>query len=91
MKNIVERVKAIIAGQLMVDIERVTDNALFADDLEADSLDAIELVMEFEDEFGIEIPDEDAEKLITVLDAINCIEQKLAEKTEEDRVKDRGG
>ena len=47
--------------------------------------------MEFEDESGLEISDEDAEKLITVLYTINCIEQKLAEKTEEDRVKDRGG
>ena len=79
MKNIAERVKAIIAGQLMVDIERVTDNALFADDLEADSLDTIELVMKFEDEFGLEISDEDAEKLITVLDVITYIEQQLAE------------
>ena len=79
MIDIAERVKAIIAGQLMVDIEQVTDNALFTDDLGADSLDTIELVMEFEDEFGLEIPDEDAEKLITVLDAITYLEQQLAE------------
>jgi len=77
--DIAERVKAIIADQLMVDIEQVTDNALFTDDLGADSLDTIELVMEFEDEFGLEIPDEDAEKLITVLDAITYLEQQLAE------------
>ncbi|MCD5417221.1 acyl carrier protein [Candidatus Bipolaricaulota bacterium] len=79
MIDIAERVKAIIADQLMVDIEQVTDNALFTDDLGADSLDTIELVMEFEDEFGLEIPDEDAEKLITVLDAITYLEQQLAE------------
>ena len=79
MIDIAERVKAIIADQLMVDIEQVTDNALFTDDLGADSLNTIELVMEFEDEFGLEIPDEDAEKLITVLDAITYLEQQLAE------------
>ena len=74
--NIAERIKAIIARELTIDIEQVTDNALFADDLEADSLDTIELVMKFEDEFGIEIPDEDAEKLITVLDVITYIEEQ---------------
>ncbi len=77
--DIAERVKAIIADQLMVDIEQVTDSASFTDDLGADSLDTIELVMEFEDEFSLEIPDEDAEKLTTVLDAVAYLEQRLAE------------
>ena len=79
MKNIAGRVKAIVAEELMVDIEQVTDNALFTDDLGADSLNIIELVMKFEDEFGLEIPDEGAEKLITVLHAITYLEQQLAE------------
>jgi acyl carrier protein len=77
--DIAERVKTIIADQLMVDIEQVTDSASFTDDLGADSLDTIELVMEFEDEFNLEIPDADAEKLTTVLDAITYLEQRLAE------------
>ncbi len=80
MIDIAERVKVIIAEQLMVDIEQVTDNASFTDDLGADSLDTIELVMEFEDEFGLEIPDEEAEKLATVLDAVTYLEERLAEK-----------
>ncbi|MCI2425729.1 acyl carrier protein [Candidatus Acetothermia bacterium] len=79
MIDIAERVKTIIADQLMVDIEQVTDSASFTDDLGADSLDTIELVMEFEDEFNLEIPDADAEKLTTVLDAITYLEQRLAE------------
>lgn len=68
------RVKQIIVEQLGVDEGEVVANASFVDDLGADSLDVVELIMAFEEEFGIEIPDEDAEKLLTVRDAINYIE-----------------
>ena len=71
-----DRVKAIIAEQLGVKLEEVTDTASFIEDLGADSLDTVELVMALEEEFGIEIPDEDAEKMTTVGDAIKYIEQK---------------
>ena len=73
-----ERVRAIIAEQLGVKLEEVTDTASFIEDLGADSLDTVELVMALEEEFGIEIPDEDAEKILTVGDAIRYIEQKSA-------------
>ncbi|MFH1246118.1 MAG: acyl carrier protein [Candidatus Omnitrophota bacterium] len=69
-------VKAIIAEQLSVKVEEVTDNASFVDDLGADSLDTVELVMALEEKFGIEIPDEDAEKMTTVGDAIRYLEEK---------------
>jgi acyl carrier protein len=69
-----EKVKEIIASQLGVEIEEVTPEASFIDDLGADSLDTVELVMALEEEFGIEIPDEDAEKITTVNDAISYIE-----------------
>jgi acyl carrier protein len=72
-----EKVKSIIAEQLGVKIEEVKPESNFIDDLGADSLDTVELVMAFEEEFGVEIPDEDAEKLKTVGDAINYISQKL--------------
>ncbi|HXF25027.1 MAG TPA: acyl carrier protein, partial [Gemmatimonadaceae bacterium] len=65
-----EKVKDIIANELGVEREKLTDGASFIDDLGADSLDIVELVMEFEKEFNIEIPDEDAEKLRTVGDAL---------------------
>ena len=71
-----EKIKQIIADQLGVKKEEVTDNAKFVDDLGADSLDTVELVMALEEEFGIEIPDEEAEKLITVGDALRYIEEK---------------
>lgn len=71
------RVKQIIVEQLGVDEEEVVGNAMFIDDLGADSLDVVELIMAFEEEFGIEIPDEDAEKLLTVRDAINYIEMNV--------------
>ena len=71
-----DKVKQIIADQLGVKKEEVTDNAKFVDDLGADSLDTVELVMALEEEFGIEIPDEDAEKLSTVGDALRYIEEK---------------
>ena len=73
-----DRVRAIIAEQLGVKLEEVTDSASFIEDLGADSLDTVELVMALEEEFGIEIPDEDAEKMVTVGDAIKYIEQKSA-------------
>ena len=75
---IADRVRSIIAEQLGVKIEEVTDAASFIDDLGADSLDTVELVMALEEEFGIEIPDEDAEKMATVGDAIKYIEKKAS-------------
>ena len=70
---VADKVKSIIVEQLGVDEEEVTPDASFVDDLGADSLDTVELVMAFEEEFGMEIPDEEAEKLQTVGDAINYI------------------
>jgi acyl carrier protein len=69
-----DRVQSIIVEQLGVDEEEVTPEASFTDDLGADSLDIVELVMAFEEEFGLEIPDEDAEKIATVKDAVSYIE-----------------
>ncbi len=77
MADIQERVKAIIADQLGVDESDITSEASFVDDLGADSLDTVELVMALEEEFGIEIPDEEAEKIATVKDAVNYIEEHL--------------
>jgi len=75
-----EKVKAIIAEQLGVKAEEVTPEASFVDDLGADSLDNVELVIAFEEELVIEIPDEDAEKITKVNDAIKYIEEKTAGK-----------
>ena len=75
---VIEKVKEIIAEQLGVKKEEVTDGAKFIDDLGADSLDTVELVMALEEEFGVEIPDEDAEKMVTVGEAIKYIEQKAS-------------
>ena len=69
------RIKQIIVDELGVDEAEVTPNARFIDDLGADSLDLVELVMRFEEEFGIEIPDEDAEKIQSVGDAYSYVEQ----------------
>ncbi len=71
-----KKVKDIIVDQLGVDPDEVTDNAHFIDDLGADSLDTVELVMAFEEEFGIEIADEDAEKIATVNDVIKYLKDK---------------
>ncbi|NOZ26173.1 MAG: acyl carrier protein [Nitrospirae bacterium] len=71
-----EKVKELIANQLGVDIAQVTPAASFVEDLGADSLDTVELVMAFEETFGIEIPDEDAEKILKVQDAIDYIKNK---------------
>ncbi len=75
---VAEKVKSIIVEQLGVDADEVSDDASFTDDLGADSLDIVELVMAFEEEFGIEIPDEDAEKISRVKEAVDYI-QKNAE------------
>jgi acyl carrier protein len=75
MASVEERVKTIIVEQLGVDEGEVTPTASFVDDLGADSLDTVELVMAFEENFGIEIPDEDAEKIATVKDAVDYIEK----------------
>ena len=71
---VADKVKSIIVEQLGVDEEEVTPDASFVDDLGADSLDTVELVMAFEEEFGIEIPDEEAEKISNVREAIEYIE-----------------
>jgi acyl carrier protein len=76
MAAVRDKVKTIIVEQLGVDEAEVTDTASFVDDLGADSLDTVELVMAFEEAFNIEIPDEDAEKIATVKDAIEYIEKK---------------
>lgn len=78
MAEVVQKVRSIIAEQLGVKIEEVTDTASFIDDLGADSLDTVELVMALEEEFGIEIPDEEAEKMTNVGEAIRYVEQKAA-------------
>jgi acyl carrier protein len=80
MSEISERIKAIICDQLMVDPEEVTDESSFVEDLGADSLDTVELIMEFEDEFGVEISDEQAEQISTVGEAITYLEKLLADK-----------
>jgi acyl carrier protein len=73
MSDVAERVKKIIVEHLGVEEAKVVNNANFIDDLGADSLDTVELVMAFEEEFGIEIPDEAAEKILTVKDAVDYI------------------
>ena len=71
-----EKIKSIVVDQLGVDEDQVTEDASFIDDLEADSLDTVELIMAFEEEFDVEIPDEDAQKIKTVKDVIEYIEAK---------------
>ena len=76
--NIASKVKKMVADHLGVDEVKVTDEANFIDDLGADSLDTVELVMSFEEEFGSEISDSEAEKILTVGDAVKFIESKSA-------------
>ena len=78
MSDISERVKKIVVEHLGVEESKVTENASFIDDLGADSLDTVELVMAFEEEFGVEIPDDAAEKILTVKDAIEFIKANTA-------------
>jgi len=78
-KSIEDRVKEIIVEQLGVNAEQVTTAAKFIEDLGADSLDTVELVMAFEEEFNVEVPDEEAEKLQTVGDVVRYIEDKVEE------------
>ncbi len=78
MSDISDRVRKIVVEHLGVDESKVTDNASFIDDLGADSLDTVELVMAFEEEFGCEIPDDAAEKILTVKDAIEFIQNQQA-------------
>lgn len=78
MAEVKEKVAAIIAEKLGVELSQVTPEASFTNDLGADSLDTVELIMSFESEFGISIPDEDAEKISVVGDAIEYIEKALA-------------
>ncbi len=80
MSDYARKVKEIIIEKLGVDAEKVTDDASFVEDLGADSLDTVELVMDFEEEFDLEIPDEEAEKLTTVGTAIKYLEEKLKNK-----------
>ena len=75
MSDVAERVKKIVVEHLNVDAEKVTESASFIEDLGADSLDTVELVMAFEEEFGIEIPDDAAESIVTVGDAVKYIEK----------------
>ncbi len=75
MAAIEERVRDLIVEQLGVNAEQVTPEASFVDDLGADSLDTVELVMAFEEEFGIDIPDEDAEKMLTVADSTKYLNE----------------
>ncbi|HEY4274568.1 MAG TPA: acyl carrier protein [Rhizomicrobium sp.] len=78
MSDTAERVKKIVVEHLNVDAEKVTENASFIEDLGADSLDTVELVMAFEEEFGIEIPDDAAEAIVTVGDAVKYIDKANA-------------
>ena len=78
MSDVGERVKKIVIEHLGVEDSKVTENASFIDDLGADSLDTVELVMAFEEEFSCEIPDDAAEKILTIKDAIDFIESQSA-------------
>ena len=80
MSDILERVRKIVIEHLDADPEKVTEKASFIDDLGADSLDQVELVMAFEEEFGVEIPDDQAETIVTVGDAIKYLEKASTKK-----------
>ena len=73
VEKIEQKVKELIAEKLNKDVSEISNNASFVDDLGADSLDVVQLVMDMEEEFGIDIPESDAEKIVTVQDAINYI------------------
>ena len=77
MSDVAERVKKIVIDHLGVDAEKVSEGASFIDDLGADSLDTVELVMAFEEEFGVEIPDDAADSILTVGDAVKFIEKAV--------------
>jgi acyl carrier protein len=77
MSDVIERVKKIVVERLEVDAEKVVESASFIDDLGADSLDLVELVMAFEEEFGIEIPDDVQEQIGTVGDAVKFIKERV--------------
>jgi acyl carrier protein len=77
MSNVQDKVKKIIEEKLSVNADQITNEARFAEDLKADSLDTVELVMALEDEFGLDIPDEEADKIKTVQDAVNYISTKM--------------
>ena len=78
MSDVAERVKKIVLEHLGVEESKVVENASFIDDLGADSLDTVELVMAFEEEFGVEIPDDAAETILTVGDAINFLQKSAS-------------
>ena len=78
MSDVLKKVQEVVADKLSVDLDKVTAEASLVDDLGADSLDQVELVMAFEEEFGCEIPDEVAEKILTVKDAVDFIEKSAA-------------
>jgi len=78
MSDTGDRVKKIVVEHLNIDADKVTENASFIEDLGADSLDTVELVMAFEEEFGIEIPDDAAESIVTVGDAVKYIDKAQA-------------
>jgi acyl carrier protein len=79
MSDIADRVKTIVVEHLGVDAAKVSDNASFIDDLGADSLDTVELVMAFEEEFGVEIPDDAAETILTVGDAVGFLKKESSD------------
>ena len=81
MSTVEQRVKKIVVEQLGVKEDEVTNDASFVDDLGADSLDTVELVMALEEEFETEIPDEDAEKIVTIKDAVNYIVTRMEKET----------
>lgn len=82
MNDTFERIKKIIAEQLDVEENKINSDSSFTNDLGADSLDTVELIMSLEDQFDIEIPDEEAQKIITVKDAVEYINDKIAKKEE---------
>lgn len=79
MKKIEKVIKKIIAEQLGMDVEEIRNDLSYVDDLGADSLDIVELIMSLEEEFEVEVPDEDAEKLLTVQDTLDYVQQKIAQ------------